>query len=91
MATSVGLSLAASAPTLIDEAMASQNALSMMNSMGNRASLGQRGRLAGGYLTYVAPVVATAVGANIVGNLMDDELTSKLGYGSEQTEGTLMP
>lgn len=80
MAASVALSLAAASPTLIDEAMASQNALNMMKNTGNRATMGQRGRLAGAYATYLAAPMLSAVSGNFFGNLADDELTSLLGY-----------
>ena len=37
-----------------------------------RANLGQRGRLAGGLLSYAAVPVTTALTANIVGNQFDE-------------------
>lgn len=64
-------SLALSSPVLIDEALASKNALAIMEQVGNRASLGQRGKLAGGYLSYLAAPIGTAVLANTVGNQFD--------------------
>lgn len=64
-------SLALSSPVLIDEALASKNALAIMEQAGNRASLGQRGKLAGGYLSYLAAPIGTAVLANTVGNQFD--------------------
>ena len=64
-------SLALSSPILIDEALASKNALAIMEQAGNRASLGQRGKLAGGYLSYLAAPIGTAVLANTVGNQFD--------------------
>ena len=71
LATSVALSYAAAAPTLIDEALANKNALAIMQSADMTATPLHRGRLAGGYLTYLgAPLLAGAV-ANQVGNLFD--------------------
>lgn len=79
---SVVAGLAASAPVIADELLASKNALAIMDSAGMRASMGQRGKLAGGLLTYIAAPVFTAVVANKAGNLMDDELVG------QQTSGT---
>ena len=78
---SLAASLAASSPKLLDEAFANQNALAMMNRAGSRASLGQRGKLAGAYLSYLGTPIVAGLGGNIGGNFMDDELTSALGYG----------
>ena len=48
---------------LIDEALASKNALAIMNDAGLRANMAQRGRLAGAYMSYLAPVlIAGSVG-----------------------------
>ena len=80
MAASAALAAAASAPVLIDEAMAAECFVDD-EAHGTPATLGQRGRLAGGYLSYTAPVLLGAVGGNVIGNLADDELTSILGYG----------
>lgn len=82
LATSIVLATAASAPTLIDEALATKNGLAIMDTAGMRANLGQRGRLAGGLLSYAAVPVSAALTANIVGNQFDDPA---------QTDGTLMP
>ena len=70
---SIGLAAALASPELVDEALASKNALAIMNDAGMRASLGQRGRLAGGYLSYLAPVlIAGGLGTGF-GNLVDDK------------------
>ena len=45
-----------------------------MDTAGMRASLGQRGKLAAGLMTYMGAPLLTALGTNYVGNLMDDEL-----------------
>ena len=74
LATSLALSYAAAAPTIIDEALATKNGLAMMDSAGMRASLGQRGKLAGALLTYMSAPLLAGVATNYVGNLMDDEL-----------------
>jgi len=72
LAASLAIAAAAASPTLIDEALASKNALAIMNDAGTRASLGQRGRLAGGYLSYLAPVLIAGSVGNAVGNVADD-------------------
>ena len=71
MDSSLALATLAASPTLVDEALASKNGLAILENAGRRATLGQRGKLAGGYLSYVAPVLMAGVGGNIVGNLVD--------------------
>ena len=73
MDTSIALAALASAPTLVDEAMASGHGLAIMNKSGLRASLGQRGKLAGGLLSYLAPAVIAGAAANTVGNMFDED------------------
>ena len=72
LAASLAIAAAAASPTLIDEALASKNALAIMNDAGLRANLGQRGRLAGGYLSYLAPVLISGSVGNALGNVADD-------------------
>lgn len=67
----VALAVLSQAPTLIDEAGASLTGLDLMNRAGTRASLGQRGRLAGAYMTYLAPAIVAGLGAAGAGNLLD--------------------
>ena len=64
--TSIALAAAAGLPTLIDEGLATKNGLAIMENAGRRASLGQRGRLAGGYLSYLAPAIATGAIGNLI-------------------------
>ena len=69
--------LALASPILIDEGLATKNALDMLNSSGMRASLGQRGKLAGGLLSYAAaPLVAASVGTAI-GNQFDENIPAQ--------------
>ena len=69
--TSIALAALTSAPVLADEALASINAQQIMDKAQLRTSLGQRGKLAGGLLSYLAaPVIAGAAG-NMVGNMLD--------------------
>lgn len=72
LAASLAIAAAAASPTLIDEALATKNALAIMQDAGTRATLGQRGRLAGGYLSYLAPVIIAGSVGNAVGNYADD-------------------
>lgn len=53
----------------------------MMNRAGSRATLGQRGKLAGAYLSYLGAPLAAGLGGQIAGNFADDEVTALLGYG----------
>ena len=72
MDTSIALALAASAPTLVDEAAASINAYGIMNKAGKRGMDGRQGRrLAGGYLSYMALPILAATGGNFLGNQFD--------------------
>ena len=81
LAPALAASYLAASPRLLDEAFATQNALAMMNRAGSRATLGQRGKLAGAYLSYLGAPLAAGLGGQIAGNFADDELTSILGYG----------
>ena len=74
LATSIALSYAAAAPEILDEALASKNALAIMDNAGMRASLGQRGRLAGGLLTYLAAPLLIGASTNFAGNLVDEDI-----------------
>ena len=69
---SIGIAAALASPRLIDEALASKNALAIMDKAGSRASLGQRGKLAAAYLTYLAPVILAGSVGNTLGNVADD-------------------
>ena len=66
--------IALQSPTLIDEALATKNALAIMERSGQRASLGQRARLAGGYLSYLIGPATLAAAANLVGNQFDEDV-----------------
>ena len=70
----MALAAASALPTLIDEGLATKNGLAIMNLAGRRASLGQRGKLAAGYLSYLAPAIVAGAGGNFLGNLVDREV-----------------
>ena len=73
MDSSIALAALASAPTIADEALATRQGLAIMDKADMRASLGQRGKLAGGLLSYMAaPLLAGAAG-NKVGNIFDED------------------
>lgn len=72
MLENIAFATAVSAPTLVDEALATKNAFAILDDAGMRADLGQRGRLAGAYLTYLARPIMAGMGANLVGNIADD-------------------
>ena len=58
VASVTALGALAAAPTLVDEALASKNALAIMKEAGMPATIGQRGRLAGAYGTYLGSAYA---------------------------------
>ena len=71
---SAGIMAVASAPQLIDEFNATREGLGILKGADMRASLGQRGRLAGAYLTYAGmPVINGAIMAAI-GNNFDENI-----------------
>ena len=61
-------------PILLDELLASKNALAIMDKAGRKASLGQRGRLAGAFMSYLAAPAGMAVLANTLGNQFDEDV-----------------
>jgi len=67
-------SIALTAPTLIDEGLATKNALAIMEASGQRANFGQRARLAGGLLSYMAAPIVTGTAANTFGNIFDEDV-----------------
>ena len=71
---SAGIMAAASAPQLIDEFNATREGLGILKGADMRASLGQRGKLAGAYLTYAGiPVINGAIMAAL-GNNFDENI-----------------
>lgn len=91
LGSSLAIAAALASPTLIDEALASKNALAIMRDAGMRANLGQRGRLAGGFLSYLAPVMISGSVGNTLGNAVDD-YTAVYNLGADQqTSGTIQP
>ena len=74
MDSSIALAALASAPTLVDEAMATGHGLAIMNKAGLRANLGQRGKLAGGLLSYLTVPILAGASGNAVGNLFDEDI-----------------
>lgn len=71
-ASGVALAAALSSPILIDEALATKNGLAIMKDAGMKATPGQRGRLAGAYLSYAAAPLVAGLGGNVLGNVVDD-------------------
>jgi len=72
--SSLAIASAAALPTLIDEGLATKNGLAIMNTAGLRASLGQRGKLAGGLMSYLAAPLLIGASGNAVGNLFDEDI-----------------
>ena len=76
--TSIALAALSSAPVLADEALATYHGQRIMDKGGLRTSLGQRGKLAGGLLSYMAVPVIAGAGAYVLGNVVDgDALTQE--------------
>ena len=71
LATSVAISLAMSSPALLDEGIASTNALRIMDKAGAPATGMQKRRLAAAWADYLAPALIAGLSGNIVGNLVD--------------------
>ena len=71
LAGSIGLAYAAYAPTLIDEALASKNALAILQNAQMRATPMQRARLAGGFLSYMGTPLVLGSLSSGVGNMLD--------------------
>ena len=68
------LSALVASPTIADEILATKNGLDIMNRAGMQAKVGQRAKLAGGLLTYLAaPLAAGGLAAN-VGNIFDEDV-----------------
>lgn len=71
--TSIALASVSALPTLIDEGLATKNGLAIMDLAGRRASLGQRGKMAAGFMSYLAPAIVAGAGGNYLGNLVDSD------------------
>ena len=80
-AAAMALSAATMAPMILDEANATRHGLGIMKTANMRADLGQRGKLAGGLLSYIGMPLTMGALANVAGNQLD----------AEQTSGTVMP
>ena len=90
MASGIAISALLKSPELIDEALATKNALAIMKDAGMPATMAQRGRLAGGYLSYMSVPIMSGMMGNALGNFADD-YTGVYNLGADQTDGTLMP
>ena len=71
LATGLGISYGLSAPILYDELMATNEGLNIMKRAGTPASIDQKRRLAGSYLSYLMMPTVSAVAGNIIGNQFD--------------------
>ena len=69
--SSIALAALTSAPVIADEALATYHGQKIMDKAGLRTSLGQRGKLAGGLLSYLAAPVIAGTAGNLVGNMLD--------------------
>jgi hypothetical protein len=73
MDESLALAAMAGLPTLVDEGLATRHGLAIMDKAGMRATLGQRGKLAGGFMSYLAPAIVAGTLGNVVGNQLDSD------------------
>lgn len=73
IATSIALAYAGSIPAIADEILATKNGLAIMDTAGMRASLGQRGKLAAGLMSYLGAPLLMGATANLVGNQFDED------------------
>ena len=69
--SSIALAALTSAPVIADEALASYHGQRIMDKAGLRTSMGQRGKLAGGLLSYLAAPIIAGTAGNVVGNMLD--------------------
>ena len=73
MATALGLAYAINAPTLLDEAFATGEGFGIMKRAGSPATLADKRRMAGSYLSYLMTPTALAVGGNVLGKMVGEE------------------
>ena len=73
---SIALSALIAAPEILDEVNATRHGLGIMKDAGMRADVGQRARMAGGILSYMALPIALGGVANATANLVDEDLKS---------------
>ena len=66
--------LALASPTLINEALATKNGLAIMNRAGLRATMGQRGLLAGALMSYAAVPLLMGATGTAIGNQFDENI-----------------
>lgn len=69
--------LALASPTIINEALASKNALAIMESGGIRASMGQRGLLAGALMSYIGVPLLMGATGTAIGNQLDEDVPAQ--------------
>ena len=71
--TGAAIATTLAAPTLIDEFEGSRRGLAIMDQAGLKATPGQRARMAGGMLSYMARPIALAASGVAIGNLFDGQ------------------
>lgn len=74
IATQLGLAYALQSPIIMDEIMANKHALNLMEMANMRATLGQRGKMAGGLMTYLSLPLLAAAGGSMAGNAIESQL-----------------
>ena len=89
LATSVALAYAGSVPAIADEILATKNGLAILDTAGMRASMGQRGRLAAGLMSYLGAPLLMGATANAVGNLVDEDQQTAATYNAIENASQL--
>lgn len=74
IATQLGLAYALQSPMIMDEILANKHALNLMDIGNMRATMGQRGKMAGGLMTYLSFPLLAAGGGGMVGNAIESQL-----------------
>jgi len=71
LAAALAIGLLPNIATLTNEAQASLHGLDLMKRAGMPATMGQRGRLAGAFMSYATPGLLYGLGGNVAGNIIE--------------------
>ena len=74
----LALAMIPALPALVDESLHTGHALNIQNKAGLRMNMGQRGKLAGNLLSYLAPAVIAGSAGNMIGNILDEDIPASL-------------
>lgn len=74
----LALAMIPALPALVDESLHTGHAINIHNKAGLRMNMGQRGKLAGNLLSYLAPAVIAGSAGNMIGNILDEDVPASL-------------